>query len=126
MLLVHRQQILITTTNLSNHLKRKHPRIYDDLCTKQNQQQADLINNANKTTNFKQPTIQQVITNAKPWQAQSREALEMNTLVGQMIALDDQPFSIVENVGFKAVMSKALPRYKMPGMFVQKKSLLLL
>lgn len=33
----------------------------------------------------------------------------------EMIAIDDQPFSIVEDVGFRRFVAKLEPRYTLPG-----------
>lgn len=32
-----------------------------------------------------------------------------------MIAIENEPFSLVERVGFTRLMEKAVPQYKMPG-----------
>lgn len=42
-------------------------------------------------------------------------ATDITRCIGEMIALDDQPFSVVEDTGFKRLMQMAFPRYKMPS-----------
>jgi hypothetical protein len=52
-----------------------------------------------------------------PWEKDGERTVAMNKLIAEMIAVDLQPLSIVENVGFQRVISEALPKYTMPGRF---------
>ena len=51
----------------------------------------------------------------KAWDFDDPRALALNTKIGEMIALDCQPLSVVDNVGFIRVMNAAEPRYVLPS-----------
>jgi len=42
-------------------------------------------------------------------------SMKIHRLIAQMIAVDNQPFSIVNNEGFRALMRVVEPRYKLPS-----------
>ena len=43
------------------------------------------------------------------------QALRLHRSIAEMIALDDQPFSIVTNKGFRQLLQHAEPRYTLPS-----------
>ncbi|XP_064475355.1 zinc finger BED domain-containing protein 4-like [Ornithodoros turicata] len=93
-----------TTTPLVNHLKR-HPALlkeYNDL-----QQKANA-----KASKRDQPTLKGLLRGTEPLPAKKRCAL--NSKLTAMVALDLQPYSIVEGRGFRELMSEAVPSYRLP------------
>lgn len=60
-----------------------------------------------------QPTLLAVIQGKQPV-SQKRESA-LNQKVAEMVALDLQPYSFVEDRGFKALMSEAVPGYHLPS-----------
>ena len=48
------------------------------------------------------------------WGPQHPRQLELNRALGEWIALDNEPFSLVQNDGFKRFMDKAIPLWKIP------------
>ncbi len=79
------------TTNLISHLKFRHPKIYKDYQTKVTAKQTALL-----TTN---KPVQQTLDNMKEFDKGSVKAKATACKVMEMIVIDDQPFSIVEDFG---------------------------
>ena len=48
------------------------------------------------------------------WDLNSAPARRISNLIGEMIALDNQPFILVEDLGFVRLMN-VCPKYKMPS-----------
>lgn len=103
-----------TTTNLTNHLKRLHPTEHNVMKASQVAADTDQLKAA-ATEKVIQPTIAQAFKTSKAWEPTHPNALKYNALIGCMIAVDSQPFSIVEDQGFKDLINAALPKYKLPG-----------
>src|SRR6218665_344725 len=51
----------------------------------------------------------------KKWDFNDPRALAWNKLIGEFIAVDTQPFTVLEDVGFRRLVAKAEPRYKLPS-----------
>ena len=49
------------------------------------------------------------------WDINDTKATKYHYLVAEMIALDNEPFSIVERTGCTRLLEQALPRYKLPS-----------
>jgi len=80
----------------------KHPEQYTVLqkeVEEQAQAKAELL--ANK----KQPTIAQVLERGKQYAFDHPRAQQIHRLIGEVIAVDNEPFSIVHRVGFKRLMN---------------------
>ena len=89
----------------------KHPEQYTVLqkeVEEQAQDEAELL--ANK----KQPTIAQVLESGKPYAFDHPRARQIR-LIGEMIAVDNEPFSIVHRDGFKHLMNSIEPQYSLPS-----------
>ena len=50
-----------------------------------------------------------------PWPVNDARAKELHYSIAEMIAVDNQPMSIVEDSGFARLMNKMKPRYKLPS-----------
>lgn len=62
-----------------------------------------------------QPTIQQSVELSQPWPINHRRAALITRRITEMIALDLQPFSMVEDVGFLRLIHTVAPQYVMPS-----------
>ena len=63
----------------------------------------------------KQPRLQQCIERSKMLARDNPRSMEITRLIGNMMALDNQPFSVVEDVGFKRVIRYLEPRFQIPS-----------
>ena len=63
----------------------------------------------------KQPTILQAIDSTKQWPIEHSKSKEIHRKIGEMIALDSQPFSIVNDSGFIGLLNHLEPKYKLPS-----------
>ena len=97
-----------TTTNLVNHLKSKHPKEYKNYeelkVTKEKEiNSKDQQSNGNEAT-LKQVTLPEARDLLKPWDINDHRAKSIHIKIAEMIALDCQPYSLVNDVGFKALV----------------------
>lgn len=105
-----------TTTNLINHLKRHHPDRFDELKSKQlDDKQTKSKLKQTDGNKLAQPTLAEVVARNVPWSKDHKETVKFNRLVANMIAVDSQPYSVVEDEGFKKLINAALPKYTLPG-----------
>ena len=100
------------TTNLMSHLKNRHPEVH---------KQCQEANVASKQAKTKTATaavgspIQQALDKTKKFAKDSAKAKSITNKVMEMIALDNQPFSIVEDRGFRQLIEHIEPRYSLPS-----------
>ena len=102
-----------STTNLTGHL-RKHPaeyKKYEDDKNKTEQQ----LQESRRSAPLKQLTLQESSSRTKVWESSDPRAIDITTKVAEMISLDCQPFSIVNDVGFIRLLQAAEPRYTLPS-----------
>ncbi len=59
--------------------------------------------------------IQQAFENSKSFSRDNEKAKAINDKVMEFIAVDDQPFSVVENPGFRKLIAHLEPRYTLPS-----------
>ena len=62
-------------------------------------------------TAFRQLTMIEAETKVKEWDINSPYAMCIHKLVGEMIATDNQPFSVVHDTGFNCLIKTLEPRY---------------
>ena len=51
----------------------------------------------------------------KYWDEGDARSKELDFKIGEMIAMDNLPYSVVENLGFQRLMKAAKPKYNIPG-----------
>ena len=99
------------TTNLVNHIKKKHPQVFSEFTEKQ---QLENQNEKGKyKSSLKQTTLLEARDQVKPWDINESRAQLIHCRVVEMIALDSQPFSVVEDVGFIRFITALEPRYSL-------------
>ena len=54
-------------------------------------------------------------TKVKTWDINDPRAMRIYQLVGEMIAIDNQPFSVVHDTGFNRLIKTLEPRYVLPS-----------
>ncbi|KAK0142029.1 Zinc finger BED domain-containing protein 4 [Merluccius polli] len=85
------------TSNLIKHLKTHHSAEYTQFA------------NAKVT---RQPTLTQVLQKREKMSRDNPRALKITEGIAYFIALDDQPLSAVENIGFRHLLGILEPRYE--------------
>lgn len=63
----------------------------------------------------KQRTLEETLDLKKVWDINSANAKSIHNSIGEMIAVDNQPFSIVEDLGFNRLLQKIKPNYVIPS-----------
>lgn len=115
-----------STSPLLNHLRRKHSAEYAKMnsCDGKDQdsvQSTDAAANTDdpsaslKKRRLEQPTLETVLEKKRIWDINNPKAVELHYAIGQMIAVDNQPYIFVEDDGFRNLMAKAQPQYKVPS-----------
>ena len=95
------------TTNLCTHLEWHHRNEYSLLLREEGDK--------NKLLEQAQPTLLKVLERSQPLPKDSERWQGLVEAVGNFIASDMQPLSVVENAGFKQLMYTAEPRFKIPS-----------
>ena len=96
------------TTNLVQHL-RKHSEEFK----KFEKEKADNASNQAKTP--QQLSLPETEDRVKPWNINDPRAQRITRRLVEMIALDSQPFSVVEDSGFIRFLKELEPRYTVPS-----------
>ena len=109
------------TTALVNHLRAKHPTLrvqYENECAQAAFETAtrkrSYLESEGREGNLKQPSYSGFVDLKKSFEPSDPKQLKITRLIGEMIALDTQPFSIVEDAGFIQLTHFMEPRYRMP------------
>ena len=97
------------TTNLRVHLRQKHPQLYTELM-KTSEKECSL--STSKTTD---KTLKDLFEARTKLSSNSREHKELTKSVTYFLAKDMLPAYTVEKAGFKQMLSKFNPRYKLPS-----------
>ena len=100
------------TTNLRKHLEKRHLEKYRELL-KVEKEKARV--NSSDERQASQPKIDESFEAMKPYNTESPRYIAITNAVARMIATDFQPFSIVEDEGFKLVLNVMDQRYKVPS-----------
>ncbi|KAF2897618.1 hypothetical protein ILUMI_08558 [Ignelater luminosus] len=116
-----------TTTSLKNHLKTKHADQYAALINVPSTNGSN-TGGTSTSTDSKMPavpgtsrskerqlTLKETSERKLLWDINDPKSIKYHYLIGEMIALDNEPLSLVERVGFQRLMANALPHYKVPG-----------
>ncbi|XP_065654812.1 zinc finger BED domain-containing protein 4-like [Hydra vulgaris] len=68
-----------------------------------------------RSSSTKQPTIHQVFAKTRPLTFTDTKAIKITRLIAGMICTDNQPVSIVKNLGFNRLLQFLEPRYTIPS-----------
>lgn len=102
-----------TTSAMNNHLQYKHPDEYKAMKLTASAKLESVPRDTD--TARTQPTLAEFAAKRKTWTIDSVEATRVHEAIGRMIAVDVQPYSVVEDVGFKGVVGTLEPRYVLPS-----------
>ncbi len=101
------------TTNLISHLKSRHPEEFKKYEEKKRVELEGKQPVPAPTT--KQITLFESQDRVNKWDVNDPRAKVIHRKIAEMVALDNQPFSIVEDSGFKALLQALEPRYSLPS-----------
>ena len=108
------------TTNLVNNLNREEFDKFQDIGkNKEAQCQAAkserIQERSNQLGGMRQLTLQATKQRTSFWGLNDPRALCIHRKIGEMIAVDNQPFSLVEDIGFIRLLHTLEPRYNLPS-----------
>ncbi|XP_052393278.1 zinc finger BED domain-containing protein 4-like [Carassius gibelio] len=93
------------TSNLIKHLKTRHTKEHDEFTKAKGKKKDEL----------QQQTLETAFQRRDKFTKDSQKATKITDKIVEFIVLDDQPLSVVENVGFRRLMEHLEPRYCLPG-----------
>jgi hypothetical protein len=96
------------TSNMWIHLKRHHVETYNEA-----HKERDDRASASTASSSTQPTIVQMFDAQKKWGNSDTRSKQADLAIVQMIATDNQPFTVVSGVGFKRLVTLLEPRYSL-------------
>ena len=98
------------TSNLRKHLKCRHPDKLREL--EESEKEASKKKEAAKEqTGFSQATLEECLEWTRPYPIDHPVAQRITRFIAEMMALDCQPFSVVEDQGFVRLLNHLQPRY---------------
>ena len=112
---VEQQHKTFNTSNLINHLKIKHQEEHADFVKQKGEAEQENQQTISATSAAEQLTLQECEDRPQVWDMNDAQAHHIHRQIGDMIAIDSQPFSIMENVGFTRLVSALEPRYSLPS-----------
>ena len=97
------------TTNLIKHLKKYHGELHEEFA------KATENKKRQHGSSLTQPTLLDTFKSREKLTRESKKAKEITEHIAHFIVLDDQPLSVVNNVGFRRLINHLEPRYEMPS-----------
>uniref|UniRef100_A0A3Q1EVB9 HAT C-terminal dimerisation domain-containing protein n=1 Tax=Acanthochromis polyacanthus TaxID=80966 RepID=A0A3Q1EVB9_9TELE len=94
----------MNTSNLWGHLKSRHPLAYHEAIKKKDEM-------ALSVSQPQQPTLVQLFDAKRKWGNNDPRSKKFDKMIVEMIATDNQPFTVVDDIGFRRVLQHAEPRY---------------
>jgi hypothetical protein len=113
-----------TTSNMRLHLQRHHPTELAALTAVETPPKEGKIKPSSATPQLKQPTMTAMFDRGKAWAFDDPRSMRIHRLVGELIAVDDQPFNVVNNEAFRRLISALEPRYSLPSDSYLRKTLI--
>ena len=106
------------TSNLRYHLQRVHIAKFEELELKQQEEadkKAEEYEVKQRKTDARQLTLAEVKERKDLWNYGHPQHKKVTGWIAEMIAIDSQPFSIVEDTGFLRLLSNICPLYALPS-----------
>ena len=108
------------TSNLQDHLKRNHREAYEayepEHKRKKLEREVDRPTPGSQKNRMQQASIDEMFPGGKKkWKNDDPRATRINQKLIQLIAMDNQPFSIVEDDGFIEYSAALNPLYSLPS-----------
>ena len=97
------------------HLQTNHPEVYKEYSEKKADQEPKQPKETRKRSLHRRLSLTETQELTKVWDINDHKAQRVHRKIGEMIAVDCQPLSVVEDVGFKQVLRTPEPRYQCPS-----------
>ncbi|GBP87242.1 Zinc finger BED domain-containing protein 4 [Eumeta japonica] len=110
-----------STTAMLNHVKIKHTEEFKNLEKEtlrelsQNREPVASTSSSQSNAMKIQQTLFESFTSTTKWDTTDLRAKEIHKVVAEMIALDNQPISMLENNGFQRLMNILKSKYQIPS-----------
>ncbi|XP_060786487.1 zinc finger BED domain-containing protein 4-like [Neoarius graeffei] len=92
------------TSNLWAHLRSHHKELYESAKKQQSETQLE-------SSTLVQPTVVNMFQIQRKWANSDDKSKQIDKLITEMIITDNQPFTVVSDVGFQHVVPGLNPRY---------------
>nr|XP_055062621.1 zinc finger BED domain-containing protein 4-like [Misgurnus anguillicaudatus] len=92
------------TSNLWTHLRMHHPTVVEEAKKKRDAEEE-------KTSSHVQAFLPMMFEKQMKWKTSDARSQILDMMITEMIATDNQPFSMVENKGFQRLIATAEPIY---------------
>ena len=107
-------------TNLRNHMKKKHPSEFTELCMKEKEQKQTTAHkvSAQRSASLKihhQMTLSESLSSRNVYKKEHSRYKEISRKLAIFIGSTNTPTSIVENLEFKDLLHTMDSRYPVPG-----------
>ena len=104
-----------STTGMRCHLKRKHGIELASEPQLNKRQVVDMDDSSENCKKLKQVFLKECLSNVKQYPRGSQQEMAITDAIANMIIMDLQPMSIVEDVGFKQLLNVTVPGYEPPS-----------
>lgn len=109
-----------STSSLRNHLKCMHKNEYNEIEKREKVLKTDQLASSSQhitkaDLKVKQETLVAFVEKRKHWDDNNAKSVAVDNLIGEMIALEDLPFSFVESLGFGRLVKQLCPSYNLKG-----------
>ena len=107
---------VFTTSNLVNHLWRhsEEYKKYEEMKVTAKEKETSGKQTTSESK-LKQVTLALAEDMCKVWDINDARAKTIHIKIAEMIALDCQPYSVVDDIGFRALIHALEPRYNVPS-----------
>ena len=101
-----------TTSNLVSHLRSRHQELYEEYNrlkeTSKEESDGAMLTSCSSAS-LRQLTLQESSDRTRVWATNDAKALRVSRKIGEMIAIDCQPLSIVSDTGFVCLLNTLEP-----------------
>ena len=115
-----------STSGMNKHVNSRHPGTAQEISTKRSAPDSSIIEEEDHAKKMKprQPTINEMHEKKIKFPEGHPRKKEIDNCIATMILKDLQPFSIVEDEGFKYLLKNLEPRYTLPSRSTVSRTLL--
>lgn len=96
----------VTTINMRRHLESTHAKEYGGI------KEHDILK---KDQEKKQISLEESFNQGKKWAVDDPRSTALHYAIGEMIALDYEPYNVVDRAGFRRFVTKIKPSYQIPS-----------